>query len=149
MLSYMVPGFQTTNTTTYKTMLELLPASGNTFRVYDFMAGCYAAPADQVVRYSARKITATGTGTAATPLPANDMINRAATTTAKENNTAEPTKTGVEWIEVPTHMATPFRWIAAPGGEYVSDQATNGACFQSQALAFTGNTTCTVHFFEG
>ena len=62
---YSAAGFQTPNTTTMKTMLEMLGGTALRFRLYDYLIGASGTPADNALVYAVRRITASGTGTAA------------------------------------------------------------------------------------
>ena len=93
--------------------------------VYEMWFGNFGAPADQVTVYTIGRITTDGTGSAVTPSPL-DAADRASKCTCLENHTAEPTYTsGGELLEMPLNHRATFRWVAAPGGEFVTPATDN------------------------
>ena len=93
--------------------------------VYEMWFGNSGAPADQVTVYTIGRITADGTGSAVTPSPL-DAADRASQCTCLENHTAEPTYTsGGELLETPLNHRATFRWVAAPGGEFITPATDN------------------------
>jgi hypothetical protein len=93
--------------------------------VYEMWFGNSGAPADQVTVYTIGRITADGTGSAVTPSPL-DAADRASQCTCLENHTAEPTYTsGGELLEMPLNHRATFRWVAAPGGEFITPATDN------------------------
>ena len=93
--------------------------------IYEMWFGNTGAPADQVTVYTIGRITADGTGSAVTPSPL-DAADRASQCTCLENHTAEPTYTsGGELLEMPLNHRATFRWVAAPGGEFITPATDN------------------------
>jgi len=93
--------------------------------IYEMWFGNTGAPADQVTVYTIGRITADGTGSAVTPTPL-DAADRASQCTCLENHTAEPTYTsGGELLEMPLNHRATFRWVAAPGGEFITPATDN------------------------
>ena len=97
-------------------------------RIYDFIIGSEATPADQAARMTLQRTTTTGTSTAVTPI-ALDPSDPAATFTAGENHSGEPTYTASALLlQLALNQRATFRWVAAPGGEIVLPAtASNGA----------------------
>ena len=63
------------------------PATGmRRIKLYDFVIGCEAAPADNPYLYTIGRTTAAATGTAVTPSPI-DLADAAAAALVKENMT--------------------------------------------------------------
>lgn len=94
--------------------------------LYEFMLGSDATPADQASEYVIRYVTdenATPGGTSLTPRPLR-REDRAALATSIEAPTGEPTYTGtVNLLMIGLNQRATFRWVAAPGSEFISADA--------------------------
>ncbi len=88
-------------------------------KVYDVIFGSEATPADAAIQWVAQRYTAKGTVTAVTPKPL-DLADPAFLGEAGENATGEPTYTSAEvMLSLSLNQRATFRWVAAPGGEWV------------------------------
>ncbi len=107
-------------------------------KLYELVVGCGAAPADLTTIFHVERYTAAGTATAVTP-QALDPTDPAATASAGENHTVEPTYTAsAVLMKFPVHQRNTFRWIARPGYELVMPPtANNGLGLQSQSSGGT------------
>ena len=118
-------------------------------KIYDFLIGSDATPADQVAEYHWQRYTAAGTSTAKTP-QALDPSDPAALASAGEAHTVEPTLTANAILfAVPVNQRATFRWVAAPGGELVLPAtAANGAGFIARTVSSAYNVVVTVYWEE-
>ena len=145
---YAMPGLQTPNTTTFKTMLEMLGGTALRFRFYDFLMGASGSPADNALVYGLRRITASGTGSTVVA-EALDPADVTARVICEENATIEPTFAGLNLIEIPMNLRASYRWVAAPGSEVVVAAVANeGLAATSLSSAYTGQTECTCFWEE-
>ena len=89
--------------------------------IYEFIVGDEGTPADNVVLYTVQRCTALGTNTLVTASKL-DEADKVAGALCGENHSAEPTYTSAEELaEFPLNTRATFRWVAAPGGELVSE----------------------------
>jgi len=89
--------------------------------VYEFIWGDEGTPADNVVLCTVQRCTALGTNTAVTSSKL-DEADHVANALCGENHTGEPTYTSSEELaEFPLNTRALFRWVAAPGGELVTE----------------------------
>lgn len=147
-LRYGTTGFQTPVAAAAKSMLELLGTAGVIISVYDLMVGASGTPADTVLTYSVDRATVTGTGTPVTPEPLDAAIALAATGTAEEDHTVEPTIAGIPVIELPVNQRASYRWVAAPGGELKAALGTSGWAFRVKSASYVGQAEVSVHHEE-
>jgi hypothetical protein len=117
--------------------------------VYDFFFGSNATPADNALNWLMERYTAAGTATAVTP-QALDSGDPAATATAGENHTAEPTYTSnAVMLNISANQRSTQRWVASPGGEIICPAtAANGVGVEPVHASFTGEVQCTIHYEE-
>ena len=96
-------------------------------KIYDFIIGSSAAPADNAAKYVLQRFTALGTSTAVTPV-ALDPGDPAALAAAGQAHTVEPTYTASAiCLQVAFNQRATWRWVAAPGSEIVLPaNTTNG-----------------------
>lgn len=148
MARYSIDG-QDTNTAS-TTILGLTGSAAIRPKIYDFVIGSDATPADNAAEYVWQRTTAAGTSTAVTPQKL-DPLTSAAVATAGEAHSAEPTYTAdaILWQQAVNQRAT-FRWVAAPGGELVcTATAANGIGVQVITVAGSAvNTNICEHFEE-
>lgn len=120
-------------------------------RLYDFVVGSDATPADIATRYYIYRVTAgfaTLGGTSITPAPLSDDFS-AALTVCKGGTVTEPTYATVALLQVALNQRATFRWVAAPGGEFLVTAGTaNGIGVRSINSGGTPNTNTSVHFEE-
>ncbi|MEM3077614.1 MAG: hypothetical protein QXW38_08375 [Candidatus Nitrosotenuis sp.] len=145
---YSIDG-QDTNTAS-TTILGLTSTAAIRPAIYDLVSGSDATPADNAAEYNVQRYTAAGTATAVTP-QALDPGNPAATATAGEAHTAEPTYTAnAVLLNYMHNQRATFRWVAAPDGEIILPAtAANGAGVQVITVAGSAvNTGITIHYLE-
>lgn len=119
MADYAVEGSQTVASPDDST-LTIERGASKRAKVFDFTSGfTLASPSDNLLSVTAQRGSASGTGTSRTPSPL-DPADGAAVTTCEENHTIEPTYTaGSELLVIGQHMRATYRWVAAPGKEWV------------------------------
>lgn len=107
-------------------------ATAHRGKIYDFVIGSEASPADNPFLYLFQRCTALGTSTAVTPT-AMDPADAASLFAAGQNHTVEPTYTAGAVLErIPLNQRATFRWVAAPGSELVwPATAANGIGVQT------------------
>ena len=140
---------QATNTAA-KTILGLTSAATVRPRIYDFILGSDATPADMAAEYALQRYTAAGTATAVTP-QLLDPGDPASLCSAGQAHTVEPTYTAnALLLQVAVNQRATFRWVAAPGGEIVLPAtAANGVGLQVISVSGTPvNVNSTIHFEE-
>ena len=115
-------------------------ASPRRFKLYDFVVGSDAAPADNPYLWEIYKRTGTATaGSAPTiyPLDLSDTI--ASTLVANQAPTTNGAGGTTPMFGVPLNQRASFRWVASPGSELIAPAtASNGFAFAtptSSALA--------------
>ena len=101
-------------------------------KIYDFVLGSEASPADNPFLYLFQRCTALGTSTSVTPT-ALDSADAASLFVAGQNHTVEPTYTSGAVLErIALNQRATFRWVAAPGSELVwPATASNGIGIQT------------------
>ena len=117
-------------------------------KVYDFMFGSEATPADNVFLWQIQRCTTAGTSTGVTPSPI-DPADAATETDAGENHTTDGTLTsGLILLSIPLNQRASYRWVASPGGELVIPAtASNGVHFRTPTATAVA-VSATVHFDE-
>lgn len=138
-------------TTSYKTLLTLTAATATLTRALlaDFTIGTTGVPADNVMEYDISRITALGTGTAATLNP-NDPLTRAAGSVLTLNHTAEPTVTAASSLfYIGWNQRASYRWVADPDGELILP-AVNlaGLAMRAKSGAYVGFVGAQAHIKE-
>lgn len=112
-------------------------------KIYDFMMGSEAAPADNTNLWTLDRITTgapTG-GTAVTPA-ALDPADPVSLFDAVEGTiTVNPT-IGARALSIPVNQRSTFRWVAAPGSEIVTP-ATDNNGIAIQTPVAVGNVAVT------
>lgn len=120
---YAIDGSKTN--TNNETILALEGGTAIRPKIYEWSVSSRATPADEACGYQLERFTADGTSTSVTP-QALDPGDPAATATAGENYTAEPTYTANAILyAVNVNQRATFRWVAAPGSEFIIP-ATSG-----------------------
>lgn len=122
---YTIVGQDTNTAATTQIYVVNSTTSPSNIALYEFLLGSDAV-ADQASEYVIRYVTdenATPGGTALTPRPLYNE-GRASNSTAIEGPTGEPTYTGtVNLMMIGLNQRATFRWIAAPGSEFISADA--------------------------
>lgn len=139
---------QATTSTAYKSLFELLSATTIRPRLYDLLLGAYGTPNDYALSFLLQRATATGTGTAYTPI-AIDPGDPATLASCEVNCSAEPTYTAnSNLLQVDINLRATFRWVAAPGGEIVLPAAAQGVGLQVKSPSYTGQCDATFYYEE-
>ena len=117
-------------------------------RVFDFIIGSEATPADAAILWTFQRCSAAGTSTGVTP----QNFDLASSTTeydAGENHTIEPTYTASAILgNFPLNQRATFRWVAAPGAEWVMPAtASNGFGIQTDTIS-TGTPVITATVYS-
>ena len=138
-------------TTTYKTQINLSAATATLtlFAINDIEFGVNGTPADNAMQYDVSRSTTIGTGTSATPLPANPLL-RAAGTIATVCQTGEPAiTTNSSLLYIPVNQRASYRWVAVPGSE-LQGIVTNlyGLAIRALSPAYTGTVGVTAFWVE-
>ena len=113
------------------------------------LLGSSATPADNAIQWFLQRYTAAGTSTAVTPT-ALDPGDPAATSTAGQNHSVEPTYTAsLILFHLALNQRATHRWIADPNGPIVIPAtANNGVGLYPVNAAFTGNVDAAIMFEE-
>ena len=145
---YSIDGAQAVASPT-DTVLGLTSTSAIRPAVYDVVFGSSATPADNALNWLMERYTAAGTSTAVTPQPL-DPDDPAATSTAGEDHTAEPTYTADSvLLNISANQRSTQRWVASPGGEIILPAtAANGVGLEPVHSSFTGSVEAMLHFEE-
>lgn len=110
--------------------------------------GSLATPADNALQFLFQRYTAAGTATSVTP-QALDPGNPAATATAGENHTAEPTYTSnAILLNIPLNQRATYTWYGDQTPLVAPATASNGIGVQPVHASFTGDVTATLHYGE-
>jgi hypothetical protein len=151
MAKYAITGTQASVSGSYKTVLDVFATTAALRRgkVFDVLIGTNGTPADNYLQWDISRMTADGTGTAVTP-NALDPADAAASATAKNNYTAEPTVTAnSSLLNVGVNQRASYRWVAAPGSELVFPAtANNGLALRTLSGGYTGSATGDVMYEE-
>lgn len=118
------------------TVLTLVSAATIRPKIYEFIFGSSAAPADQAYNIQLRRFTVAGTVTAVTPKPL-DPGDPAALAAAGSNATVEPTYTAAEVMQsVSLNQQATWRWVVPPEEGFVCPAtAANGIGCQITAIS--------------
>lgn len=122
-------------------MIYMASAAGVRPKIFEFVIGSSAAPVDYSSRYQiARTITADPTGGAAPTIGALDGADPAALASAYDSCTGGTTLSTILYMVAVNQRAT-FRWVAAPGKEFVVPNTIHvGAGIQIAAQSTAYNT---------
>ncbi len=132
------------------TLLGITRGASRRGKIYDFMIGSQAAPADVSFAIALVRSTVAGTGGTAITPRGLDPDESAAVAACQEAPTAEPTYTAnSELMEYALNLRATWRWVAAPDGELIwPDTAANGIGVLLTHASDTSNVDGTVHFSE-
>jgi len=113
--------------------------------IYYVAMGSESAPADATIVAALKTITLDGTGTPVTPQPI-DAGDRAASVTANQTYTAEPTYSGIPLLNITMNQRSHYQFYAQEGGEFWSNLAAgDGYGMQIQSFS-TGTPTMSTVF---
>ena len=132
------------------TLIVFNPAALTRAKLYELIFSQGATPADNVVEWLVRRLTAVGTeGAGVVPAPL-DSDAPVAQLDAGEAYTVEPTYTAAtELLDFDLNQRATFRFVAAPGGEFWIPAAANeGIGMTPISGAYTGLTRVTAHWEE-
>ena len=107
-----------------KTVMEVMAAAENQLKVRRIELSSNDTAGATVVDVLILRLTVTGTGTGVTPRPLNQNDGAANITTAKFNDTVEPTA-GVDLYRFKWNIQVPYTLVLAPGEEFVIPGATD------------------------
>jgi hypothetical protein len=108
-------------------MFVLTGATTTRVRVYDFISGSDATPADNATKFSFRRTSARGTQSTSVTPNAIDPADPASLATYDTAWSVNPTITAnSDLLQVAHNQRATFRWVAAPDSEIII-AATSGA----------------------
>ncbi len=140
-----------TNTaSTTAPMWNLVGATTTRLRVYDFVSGSDAAPADNAAKFGLSRTTVDfGTPAAVTP-NALDKADPASLALFSTPGGTAPTITATSTLyQWPQNSRATYRWVAAPMGELVVPAtAAAGICLLAVVTTSAVNFAWTVHWEE-
>ena len=112
-------GYGSDTNTAATSQISLTSTAAIRPRIYDFIVGSAATPADNAGEWVWRRTTAAGTSTAFTPV-ALDPGDPAAAGLVGVNHSVEPTYTAAaDLLHFAINQRATFRWVAAPLGELI------------------------------
>lgn len=119
------------------------------WKLYDIVFSQGGAAADTVVEWLIRRFdTADGTGTGVTPALL-DSDAPASGLTAQEDHTVEPTVVAAtELMDFDLNQRATFRWVAAPGGEFIGPAVATEGIFATPIGGYLGLSRCVFHWEE-
>ena len=134
----------------YKTILAIF-ASGTTRRgrLVELIVGTDGSAANNALVVDVSRMTADGTGTAATPV-AHDPADPAAINSAKVNYTVEPTVTAASsLLNIAQNQLATTRWVADQEDDIrFPAVANNGLVVRVKSASYTGTVVVTAIFEE-
>lgn len=117
-------------------------------KLYEFVWGSEATPADGVFQLTIQRCTAAGTSTAVTA-QALDPADAAALADVGENHTIDATQTANAIVfAMGINQRSSFRWVAAPGSELVAPATASNGFALNTPTAATVAVTATIYFEE-
>ncbi len=135
---------------TNKTIGTVIATTAIRPRIYDIMIGATSTPADIASDIHVARFTAVGTaGSSVTPI-ALDPLSVAATATAGQAHSAEPTYAGVSLLSFGLYQRNTVRWVCSvEGGEIIATAAANnGIGVYTKASGATPTHSMTIHWRE-
>lgn len=131
-----------TNTTnTVSTTVPMCGVNGSTStrgRIYDFIVGSEATPADAATRFTFRRTSTSGaaSGTAITPNPLDAADPVALLSFFQLWTTSQPTITASsDILQVAMNQRATFRWVAVPDSELVVPASSSNEIVLMSAVA--------------
>lgn len=118
-------------------------------KIYDLIMGTLGTPADNALEWLIRRATALGTSTPYTAVLL-DPASPVALVQAGVNHTVEPTYAAAsELLRMGLNQRATFRWVAAPGGEFVVPATATAAIGVAGLHAsYGGSFEVTAHWEE-
>lgn len=108
-------GIQTALGTADDFMLAVTGGTGVVVEIYHIFMSTEGTPIDEMITWSAFKVSTKGTGDDIAPEPLDAIRALAAEADATEEHTADPTIVGRAMFEVPVHSRATFQWQVPPG----------------------------------
>ena len=132
-----------------KTLLGITATTAIRPNVFDMYLGSSATPADNALLWYIQRSTAAGTSTAVTP-QALDPADPAATATAGQNHTVEPTYTASAILfHLALNQRATVRAALDPSAPIVAPAtANNGLGLYPVHSSFTSNVDATLYYAE-
>lgn len=127
MAKYSLELNRTASTSLSAGFFQATATSPRRLKIYDWIFGCEATPADNPFLWSVNRVTAAGSpagGSAVTPAPL-DLADAASLFDATEGPTTDPTVSATRLLSIALNQRATFRWVAAPGGELISPATDN------------------------
>lgn len=144
---YSIDGDQTV-TTPADTVLGLTTTTAIRPEVYYFALGCEGTPADNTFVWQVQRYTAAGTNTSVTPL-ALDPGDPAATASAGENHTVEPTYTaGAILFRQALNQRSHYQWYGDRGPMRLPATSSNGCGWHTVHASATPDVSVVAHYEE-
>lgn len=136
----------------YKTLVSVTSSSATQARrgqIYDVLIGTLGTPADNAMQWDISRQTAAGTATSVTAVALNPA-DAAFLGLSTANSTAEPTITAASSVfNVGVNQRASYRWVAAPGSEFVYPATTaNGFALRVLSASYTGTASGQLLFTE-
>ena len=145
-------GTQQSMSTAYKTLLEGVANTTGITRwwLYGFNIGPSGLPSstDCELVWDISRISASGTGTAATALPL-DAADAASNITWETNNTIEPTVTATSSLAYGAmNQRATFSWQTNDQSQMLTGPATNanGLCIRAKSSTYTNTVGATIYY---
>ena len=118
-------------------------------KVYDLIIGSDATPADVATEFSVIRHTDVGTGGSSLTIAPLDPLTVAATATGTGGTFSVQPSYGNVLMNLALNQRATFRWVAAPGGEFISTAAaSNGIALRSTGSGGTPNINTSVYWDE-
>jgi hypothetical protein len=116
---------------------NLVGGAGRRLKVFDFIVGCDAAPADQASKFAFRRTSAAGSQSAQVTPTKLDPADGAPIAVYDTAWSVDPTITASsDLLQMAMNQRATFRWIAAPNSELVVP-AVSGAGLALMAAVAT------------
>lgn len=146
-------GFSSATNTASSTapLFGIMAATTTRGRIYDFVAGSDATPADAATKLAFQRTTTSGLGTTAVVPPPLDPADPAALLTYFSAwSSTQPTVTAVtSLLNVAMNQRATFRWVAVPDSELiVPATSNNGIALLSVVASATANYAFTTMWLE-
>lgn len=130
---------QTNSASSTVPMFNLVGGTGRRLKLFDFISGSDASPADAATKFGFLRTSAAGTSSASVTPTKLDSADGAAIAVMDTAWSGNPTITAnSNLLNVAHNQRATFRWVAAPGSELVVP-ATSGAGLALLAIVASAN----------
>ncbi len=148
-------GTQQAMAATYKTLTAVYSSTTGTTslvrrgKVYDILIGTNGTPADNALEFVLARLTAPSTSAIASANALDPADSAAASGVVANSTTVGTFTSSAEVWYVGINQRASYRWVAAPGSEFVYP-ATSSAGFglRARSAGYTGTATGTILFEE-